>query len=123
MGLEYDDVATAVRALRARTPELARGEIARRCNCSAAYVTKVLGVEERHPGARKSRAASATPSVRTMVGMDGATYRALRDAAADHRIGFEALASRILAVALQDGVLRQVLAERADRAAARAVVK
>ena len=50
-----------------------------------------------------------------MVGMDGATYRAVRDAAADHRMGFEALASRILTAALQDGILRRVLAERADR--------
>ena len=112
---DHEDVAMAIRALRAREPDLARGEIARRCGCSAAYVTKVLGVEDRHPGARKSRAVSAAPSVRTMVGMDGATYRAVRDAAADHRMGFEALASRILTAALQDGILRRVLAERADR--------
>ena len=113
MTRDYDEVETAVRALRAREPDLARGEIARRCGCSASYVTRVLGVENHHPSLRKSKVPQSSPSVRTMVGMDGATYRAVRDAAADHRIGFEALASRILAAALQDGVMRRVLAERA----------
>lgn len=107
------NVQAAILALRRREPDLARGEIARRCGCSGAYVTKVLGPEDIHPRVRPSKAGAAGPSVRTMVGMDGATYRAVRDAAADHRVGFEALASQILAVALQDGVLRRVLAERA----------
>jgi hypothetical protein len=101
--------------------KLTQAEIAARVGCSYPYVSVVLQRNEARGGPMRSVKREKTgpkqpaaeenrlPSVRHMVLVDGATYRALRDRAAAQRLTFDEVAGRVLAAAIRAGVMDETL--------------
>lgn len=93
--------ASQIRQLHLAQPRMTRAEIADRIGCDRTYVSQVLNNED---GLAKLKPAA---SVRQMVGMDGATYRAIRDRAERYGVGFDDVAGTLLAAAVAAGGLER----------------
>jgi transposase-like protein len=86
-----------IEALHRDNPGMSTAEIARRVGCHKSLAYVVL--------ARRGGTAPAKPAVRHLVGMDGPTFRRIRDRAEECGLGFDAVAGRLLTLAIERGLL------------------